>query len=345
MILVTGNRGYIGVRMTYHLKAASYQVRGIDRGWFQPNFFFPLPKDHEPHEQLEEDIRNLQKEELNAIEAVIHLAALSNDPLGALDEDLTFDINERASIRLATLAKERGVKRFVFASSCSLYGVSENEQWVSETGKAHPLTAYARSKWNAEKEILALADERFCPTILRNATVYGLSPYLRLDLVVNQLTAQAFLNHEIILTSDGTPWRPLIHIDDFCRTFLRVLKSSPQKVSGQVFNVGCNDENYQVHAIAQEVAKQVPEVKVKIDSDKSCDERSYRVDFSKLKHTFCDFSMNWNLQQGITQLLQAYTAYGLKQEALDQGKFYRLPALLKKYSMDQLKTYVPSRSH
>lgn len=336
-VLLTGNTGYIGTVMTGFLKKRSYGVIGLDTGYFAGNCLYPVTEDSNPDKQITKDIRGISRDDLDGVEAVIHLAALSNDPLGEMNPDLTSEINFRSTIRLAQLCKDNGVKRFVFASSCSIYGVSETESSIDERGALNPITAYAKAKVRAEEGLSKLADKEFHPVYLRNATVYGISPRLRLDLVVNNLLAWAYLTKEVAIMSDGKPWRPIIHIEDFCAAFAAVLNAPAGKIHNEAFNVGLNEENYQVREIAEEVRKVVPGSEVKILNKTGADERSYKVDFSKIKRMLADFNPRWNIRKGISELLEAYRKHSLTFEDFNSDKYFRvrtIRALMKEGKVD-----------
>lgn len=326
-VLLTGNAGYIGTVMTRFLKKESYHVIGLDSGWFGKNCFFQIPEDSKPDRQIIKDIRGITGEDLKEADAVVHLAALSNDPLGDINPALTDEINHVCAVKIARLCKESGIKRFIFASSCSIYGKSGGEAPINEAGDLNPITAYAKAKVDAEASLAALAGSNFHPVFMRNATVYGLSPKLRLDLVVNNLLAWAYLTGEITIMSDGTPWRPIVHIEDFCGAFIAALQAPPEKVSCQAFNVGQNEENYQVKDIAAAIREFLPEAKIKILNQTGPDERTYKVDFSKIKNTLDNFKPRWNLRKGIAELLEAYKRYNLTADDFNSGKYFRLKAL------------------
>jgi nucleoside-diphosphate-sugar epimerase len=327
-VLLTGNTGYIGTVMTERLRKASYKVVGLDSGLFTANCFYAVPLEAAPDRQITKDIRHVAAEDLDGIDVVIHLAGLSNDPLGELNPALTDEINRESTIRLAKLSKARGIDRFVFASSCSIYGISDNGKAVTEDAELKPLTAYAKAKVDAENELAALADGSFHPVLMRNATVYGLSPRIRLDLVVNNLLAWAFTTGEVNIMSDGTPWRPIIHLQDFCSAFLAALEAPDEKIHCQALNVGRDEEIYQVRQIAEEVRIAVPGSKVRILNKTTSDERSYRVDFSKIKRALPDFRPQWTLKKGIGELLDAYREYELNQVKFNSDKYFRIRALI-----------------
>jgi len=323
-ILITGNTGYIGTVMTGFFKNKSYCVAGLDCNWFDKNHFFSVPKDSRPDKQIIKDIREITREDLSGVDAVIHLAGLSNDPLGDINPLLTEEINCQATLKIAKLCKDTGIERFIFASSCSIYGAASTDTPINEEGRLNPLTAYAKAKAISEAELAKLADNNFHPVFMRNATVYGVSPKLRLDLVVNNLLASGYLAGEITIMSDGSPWRPIVHIEDFCRAFCVALKSPVDKIHCQAFNVGLNEENYRVIDIAGEIQKVLPGSKVRILSKSGSDERTYRVDFSKIKKILPDFKPQWNLRKGIRELLEAYKKYNLAEEDFESDRYFRM---------------------
>lgn len=326
-ILLTGNTGYIGSVMTKFLKGESYLVVGLDSDWFGEFSFFPPPEDTKPDRQIIKDIRDVSEADLEGVDIVIHLAGLSNDPLGEVDPQLTDEINYRATIRIAQMCKAKGIGRFIFASSCSIYGITDSGTPIDENGILSPVTTYAKAKVNAERGLAQLADNDFHPVFMRNATVYGLSPKLRLDLVVNNLLAWAYLTGEITIMSNGTPWRPIVHIEDFCSAFVAALKAPIEKIHSQAFNIGINEENYQIREIADQIQNVLPQSKVKILNETGADERSYRVDFSKIKNTLTDFKPRWNLKKGIIELLKAYKKFKLTLEDFKSDKYFRLRSI------------------
>lgn len=323
-ILLTGNAGYIGTVMTKFLKDESYLVVGLDSDWFSEFSFFSPPKEMKPDRQIIKDIREMTEDDLNGIDIVIHLAGLSNDPLGEIDLHLTDEINHRATIKIARMCKAKGIKRFIFASSCSIYGIADSAVPINENGRISPVTAYAKAKADAERGLVELADEDFHPVLMRNATVYGPSPRLRLDLVVNNLIAWAYLTGEITIMSDGTPWRPVVHIEDFCNAFIAAIKAPAEKIHSKAFNVGIDEENFQIKEIAYQIQKVLPRSKIRILNERGSDERTYRVDFSKIKEILEDFRPRRRLGEGVTELLEVYRKYNLTLEDFKSGKFFRI---------------------
>ncbi|MDO8524892.1 MAG: NAD(P)-dependent oxidoreductase [Candidatus Omnitrophota bacterium] len=336
-VLLTGNGGYIGTVMTRYLNT-KYRVIGLDSGYYEESLLFPVVDGEKPYKQITKDLRDVVEDDLDGVDTVIHLAGLSNDPLGDLNPELTDQINCGATVKLARAAKKKGAKRFIFSSSCSIYGLSEKDVPVKEEGEINPLTAYAKAKVDAELALMALADENFHPVLMRNATVYGLSPKLRLDLVVNNLLAWAYLTGEIAIMSDGTPWRPIIHVRDLCDAFMAVLEEPAEKMGRQVFNVGLDGENYQVRDIAYKIKKFLPEARVTILNKTGADERSYRVDFSKIRRMAPGFKPLWGLEKGIEELLGAYKKHRLSIEDFESDKFFRIrtvKSLIKSGKVDE----------
>ena len=325
-ILITGNNGYIGPVMAKLFQENGYKVIGLDSNYYQGCDFFPVEK-YIPSGQIIKDIRDVNEKDLEGISAVIHLAALSNDPLGELNPFLTSEINDKATINLARIAKKQGIKRFIFASSCSLYGIADDDIPISEEGKLNPITAYAKAKVEAEQGLSKLADDTFHPVYMRNATVYGLSPKLRLDLVVNNLTAYAYLTGRVTILSDGTPWRPLIHVEDFCRAYLAVLHAPIEKIHNQAFNVGQNRENYQVQEVARIVEEIIPNCRVEILNETGPDERSYRVDFTKIMTELSEFNPLWNIKKGVKELYHAFKKNGITLGDFESDQYFRVRKL------------------
>ncbi len=324
-IVVTGHNGFIGSLLTNMLKQKGYVVVGIDTEYF--NSDCELFSNNLQLKEIKKDLRSVSEKDISESYAVCHLGALSNDPMGEIDTELTFAINYRASVRLAKLAKKAGVERFIYSSSCSLYGIASGENDITEEGQLNPLTAYAKSKVQTEKEIMPMADTHFSVTCLRNSTAYGVSPKLRVDLVANNLVGWALTNGEIRIMSDGSPWRPLIHAEDIARAFLAVIEAPKEKVSGQAFNVGVNSENYRVREIAELVAEAVPGCRIVFTGEHGTDSRSYRVNFNKIRNNLPEFQPQWTLKQGIAQLVEYYRKYGMNQEKFSGRYFVRLKQL------------------
>src|SRR4051794_40946283 len=302
-VLVTGHRGYIGAEMAPALAAAGHHVVGLDIGLYDDCDFVRPP---DPFDTVDVDLRDVTADHLDGFDAVVHLAALSNDPLGDLNAQLTYDINLDASVRLAAAAKEAGVGRFLFASSCSLYGAG-GDDLLDETADFFPQTAYGESKVRVEQAVSGLADESFSPVYLRNATAYGASRRLRADIVVNNLVGHAVTTGKVLLQSDGTPWRPLVHIGDINAAFLACLTAPVDAIHNQAFNVGRTSENFRIREVAELVAAVVPGSKVSFAAGASADARNYRVDFSKAETKLPGYAPKWTLRKGIEELYAAYT--------------------------------------
>jgi nucleoside-diphosphate-sugar epimerase len=318
-VLVTGHNGYIGTVLVPLLRRAGHEVIGLDT-----NFYEGCSMDGRASRvpALNLDVRDVQEHHLVGFDAIIHLAALSNDPLGDLDAELTYDINWRASVRLARLAKEAGVSRFLFSSSCSLYGASGDDYLTEEAG-FNPVTPYGESKIRTEEEVSLLADASFSPTFLRNATAYGASNQLRADLVVNNLTGYALLIGEALIKSDGQSWRPLVHIEDISRAFLAVLEAPRHLIHNEAFNVGRTEENYRIRDVA-EIVREVTGASITYSGDASADARNYRVDCGKIAGTLASFRPQWTVRRGVEELVDAYAAHELTMDDFLGPRYQRI---------------------
>lgn len=321
-VLLTGNQGYLGSVMGPVLSAAGHDVVGLDSGLFESCTFGPTPV-AEPTESV--DLRDVGADHVAGFDAVVHLAALSNDPLGSLDPAHTFAINHEASVRLARLARDAGVSRFLYSSSCSIYGAAGGDDVLDETAPMHPVTPYAESKVRVEDDLHDLADDDFSPVYMRNATAYGSSPRLRSDLVLNDLVASAYLTGDVTVLSDGTPWRPIVHAYDIALAFLAALEAPREAVHDEAFNVGRSDENYQVKDLADIVAE-VSSCAVVITGEFGGDPRSYRVDFTKIERSLPAFQPIWTARRGAEELYGHYREYGLSDDSY-RNRYKRLGRL------------------
>lgn len=331
-VLVTGHKGYIGTVMAPMLADAGHEVVGLDTDLFEQCTFGEAPREFP---SIRKDLRDIEHSDLEGFDAVIHLAGLSNDPLGNLNPDLTYDINYHASARLARLAKEVGVRRFLFSSSCSTYGAA-GDKILDETAEFNPVTPYGRSKVLVELEVARLAGSNFSPTFLRNATAYGVSPRLRFDLVLNNLTAWALTTGRVFIKSDGTPWRPIVHIEDISRAFLAVLNAPVDIVHNQAFNVGRTEENYQIRDLAEIVKETIPGCTIEFAADAGPDKRCYRADFSRIAKTLPAFQPKWDARRGARELYDAYRNVGLRVEDFEGERYKRIDHIQRLLSSGRL---------
>lgn len=322
-VLVSGHNGYIGSVLTQTLASAGHDVTGLDTFFYEECTYGPKPPDPPA---IRQDIRDVTAEDLVGFDAVILLAALSNDPLGDLRPGITYDINHHGSVRLARAAKETGVPRFLFSSSCSLYGASAGDDMIDEKAAFNPVTPYGESKIFAERDIRLLADDNFTPTFLRNATAYGFSPRLRSDVVVNNLVGHAVATHDVLLQTDGSQWRPLIHVEDICRAFLAVLEAPRESVHNEAFNVGSTAENYRIRDVAQIVQNVVPGSRVALSGKVGPDLRNYRVNCDKFADRL-GFETKWTVELGAREVFAAFERHGLTLKQLTGPGMQRLPRI------------------
>jgi nucleoside-diphosphate-sugar epimerase len=325
-ILVTGTEGYIGARLVPWLVGAGHEVAGLDTGFYRDGCLYldPLGLPVGP-KTVYKDLRSVTAADFEGFDAVVHLAELSNDPLGQNRPEITFEINHKGSLRIARAARDAGVRRFVYASSCSVYGVGSGD-YVDETSPTNPQTAYAECKTRVERDAVQLASDGFCVTFLRNATVYGPSPRMRFDIVLNDLSALAWTRRKIAMVSDGSPWRPIVHIEDVCEAIRRTLEAPAAAVNGEIFNVGATAENYRVREIAAMVATAFPGCEVTAGPP-SADNRSYRVSFQKIHERLPGYRATWTAQRGAEELRQLFERIEFSQADYENRSYTRLKQL------------------
>ncbi|HEU5108978.1 MAG TPA: NAD(P)-dependent oxidoreductase [Micromonosporaceae bacterium] len=320
-VLLTGHQGYIGTVLAPMLRAAGHDVTGVDAGLFADCVLGPAVDDPPT---LPIDVRDLTPAHCRGFDAVLHLAAICNDTMGDIDPALTQDVNYRATVRLARTAKTAGVSRFLFSSSCSVYGPGRDDALLTESAGLAPITPYAESKIRAERALMALADDDFSPVMLRNATAYGYSPRLRGDLAVNDLTAHAMLTGQVRLLSDGSAWRPLAHVEDIAGAFLALLSAPRERVHARVYNVGDTAENYRIRTVAEIVADVLPGSRITFAGGRVTDQRNYRVSCDRLAADVPGFQPRWTVRRGVAQLVEAYRTYGLTLGAFTGERHQRI---------------------
>lgn len=321
-ILLTGNEGYIGIILGDALRSAGHQVSGLDTGFYNQGWLYSGPKTLET--VIKKDIREVEQPDLAGFDVLVHMAELSNDPLGENDPELTFNVNHRGTVRLIELAKKAGIPRMIYFSSCSVYGASD--EFVDETSATTPLTAYAKSKVLNENYLMEIATDNFSPMVFRNSTVYGASPRMRFDLAVNNLTGLAFTTHEIKMDSDGSPWRPFVHVRDVAKAVVTAINTSADLTHKQIINIGSNQGNYQIKTVAEIIAQVIPKCKVTFNPQ-GADKRNYKVKFDKLARVLPGFSCDWDVEKGVKELVQIFESVNLSHEVFTSADFTRLKTI------------------
>lgn len=324
-ILVTGTDGYIGSILAPYLINKGHHVTGLDTGYYRSGWLYNKNGNQQYPGYINKDLRKIELADLDGFDAVVHLAELSNDPLGQLNPEITYKINHMGGVRLARLCKEAGINRFVYTSSCSVYGVG-TEDYKTEESEVNPQTAYAKCKVRVERDVSVMADDNFSPTFLRNATAYGASPRMRFDIVLNNLSGLAWTTNEIKMTSDGTPWRPLVHVKDISKAVLCALEAPRETIHNQVFNVGDTDENFRVREVAKIVDEAFPGCKLSIGKNDG-DNRSYRVSFDKINANLPGFSCEYDVVKGAEQLYNIFSRIDLDNETFRARPYTRLNQL------------------
>ena len=333
-VLVTGHNGYVGTILVPMLVDAGHDVVGLDTNLYEGSTF---GEDNTTKDVpfIFKDIRDVDISDVEGFDAILHLAGLSNDPLGDLNPDLTYEINHKASVRLAELAKQAGVERFIFSSSCSNYGAGVDD-WLDETSAFNPVTPYGHSKVYVEQDVAKFADDNFHPTFLRSSTAYGVSPRLRFDLVLNNLTAWAFTTGRVFLKSDGTPWRPIVHVEDMSLAFVAALHAPLEAVHNEAFNVGRPEENYRISELAEIVAETVPDSYIEYAEGAGPDKRDYRVNSSKIANQLPEYKPRWTARMGAQELYEAYQKVGLELEDFEGPRYRRIHHIKKLMAEDRL---------
>jgi nucleoside-diphosphate-sugar epimerase len=335
-VMVTGHNGYVGSVLIPMLVDAGHDVVGYDTNLYKGSTFGAYTE-RTDFSEINKDIRDIQADDLKGFDAVLHLAGLSNDPLGDLNPTLTYEINHKASVELAKLAKSVGVRRYIFSSSCSNYGAG-GQDLLDESSAFNPVTPYGKSKVMVEQDVSQLADDTFIPTFLRSATAYGVSPRLRFDLVVNNLVAWAYTTGQVYMKSDGTPWRPLVHVEDMALAFVSALHAPEEVVFNQAFNVGRTQENFRIREVAEMVVAGVPGSRVEFAATAGPDTRNYRVNCDKIAATLPEFKPKWTVKKGVDQLYEAYKEVGIKLEDFEGPRYrriYHIEELIKNGLLDE----------